>query len=114
MSYPTHLQDEQDRPAHSRLTSSAYLLGGNQGSRSNPNRPRSRSIDSDQSSVGEVVHGGMKSYADARKDPSKPKGDGEGVPMVGLEAVRLGTSFFCFGMLIGRFDLEKMIRNEAI
>jgi hypothetical protein len=40
------------------------------------------------------------------------RGDDEGEPLVGQEAMRLGTSFFMFGMLIGEHSTRLGLRHS--
>lgn len=118
MSYPTHLADDRDRPHHPRLTSSAYLLGAQHARRDADNDDGSGGGGgSYRSSLG---LGRPKSFADAQEGEVGGIGPGgtggEGEPMVGHEAMRLGTSFFLFGMLIGeslRFGSVNVFHREG-
>ena len=111
MSYPAQLGDDRDRPSHGRLTSSAYLLGSQ--------HARRGSDVSYHSSLGLGRPGaegdaGAKSLADASDGiAGGPNGGTEGEAMVGQEAMRLGTSFFMFGMLIGERVLVRLVHLEA-
>lgn len=81
------------RPDHARLTSSAYLLGsGSQG----PSKKTYEDADAGRAygKIGNGRPGQSFGGEHGAHDPSEP--------LVGMEAVRLGSSFFVFGMLIGK------------
>lgn len=82
------------RPDHARLTSSAYLLG------SGGRAPASKTYEDadsgrDYGKIGNGRPGQDHGGEHGAHDPSEP--------LMGMEAVRLGSSFFVFGMLIGEF-----------
>lgn len=106
MSYPTHLNADRDRPAHSRLTSSAYLLGSQHARRGSDVSYHS------SLGIGRPGGGDAKSLADAADGMAGIRGDEEGEPLVGQEAMRLGTSFFMFGMLIGEHSTRLGLRHS--
>lgn len=116
MSYPSNLSAD-DRPNHTRLTSSAFLLpqqNNNNSTNKSTNHERSTSAqtfpsNSTYSAFGDAKY---KSYEDAGADAavahsregSATRGGSEEEgreALVGGEAMKLGSSFFCFGMLIG-------------
>ena len=81
------------RPDHARLTSSAYLLGsGGHG----PSQKTYEDADAgrDYGKIGNGRPGQSFGGEHGAHDPSEP--------LMGMEAVRLGSSFFVFGMLIGK------------
>lgn len=83
------------RPEHARLTSSAYLL------HSDSRSPTAKTYEDfgarrDYDDIGNGRPGGGERAAEhGGQDPSEP--------LMGMEAVRLGSSFFVFGMLIGKY-----------
>jgi hypothetical protein len=95
-----NLDSSAVRPDHARLTSSAYLLGSNR-------EPASKTYEDtdggrDYGKIGNGRPGQGHAGEHGEHDPSEP--------LTGMEAVRLGSSFFVFGMLIGKCS---MLREEC-
>lgn len=93
------------RPEHARLTSSAYLLG----SERRVSAKSYEDIDTDRG-YGEIGNG-----RPGRRSQDGEEGGHESFePLAGMEAVRLGSSFFVFGMLIGELVAKGSRRQNSV